>query len=138
MSTLLNPYLGFRDTARAAIEFYQSVFGGELTISTFGDMNASDDPAEAAKIMHSQLTTDSGFVLMASDTPNGMERSEGSNISVSLSGDDADELTGYWEKLSADGVIAEPLTKAPWGDSFGMVTDKFGTFWMVNISGSAA
>jgi PhnB protein len=138
MSTQLNPYLGFRDTARAAIEFYQSVFGGELTISTFGEMNASEDPAEAAKIMHSQLTTDSGFVLMASDTPNGMERSEGSNISVSLSGDDADELTGYWEKLSADGVIAEPLTKAPWGDSFGMVTDKFGTFWMVNISGSAA
>lgn len=138
MTTQLNPYLGFRDTARAAIEFYQSVFGGELTISTFGEMNASDDPAEAEKIMHSQLITDSGFVLMASDTPNRMERSESSNISVSLSGDDAEELTRYWEKLSADGQVAEPLTKAPWGDSFGMVTDKFGTFWMVNISAPAA
>jgi PhnB protein len=138
MTTQLNPYLGFRDTARAAIEFYQSVFGGELTISTFGEMNASEDSAEAEKIMHSQLITDSGFVLMASDTPNSMERPDSSNISVSLSGDDAEELTGYWEKLSADGTIAEPLTKAPWGDSFGMVTDKFGTFWMVNISGSAA
>ena len=137
MSSRLNPYLGFRDTARTAMEFYRTVFGGELTMSTFGDLSASDDRAEAQKIMHAQLETPSGFVLMASDTPNAMPYSPGGSVSVSLSGDDVEELTGYWEKLSDGGVVAEPLTRAPWGDSFGMCTDRFGVFWMVNISGSA-
>ena len=139
MSSRLNPYLGFRDTARSAMEFYHSVFGGELTMSTFGEMSVggvSDDPAEADKIMHAQLETPSGFVLMGADTPNTMSHTPGGSISVSLSGDDVAELTGYWEKLSDGGVVAEPLTRAPWGDSFGMCTDKFGVFWMVNISGS--
>lgn len=138
MSSRLNPYLGFRDTARPAMEFYRSVFGGELTLSTFGDLSASEDPAEADKIMHAQLETPSGFVLMASDTPNTMEHRPGGSVSVSLSGDDAEELTGYWEKLADGGVVAEPLTRAPWGDSFGMCTDRFGVFWMVNISAKDA
>lgn len=138
MSSRLNPYLGFRDSARAAMEFYRSVFGGELTVSTFGDLSASEDAAEAGKLMHAQLETPSGFVLMASDTPNTMDYTAGGSISVSLSGDDVEELTGYWEKLSDGGVVAEPLTRAPWGDSFGMCTDKFGVFWMVNIAGGPA
>lgn len=138
MASRLNPYLGFRDTARAAMEFYRSVFGGELTLSTFSEMGASDDPAEGEKVMHAQLETPGGFVLMASDTPNVMDYRPGGSVSVSLSGDDAAELTGYWEKLSDGGVVAEPLAQAPWGDSFGMCTDRFGVFWMVNIAGSPA
>jgi len=137
MTVNLNPYLGFRDTARQAIEFYHSVFGGKLEISTFGEMHASEDPAEADKVMHAQLTADNGLILMASDAPNSMEVKEGSSISVSLSGDDADALRGYWEKLVVGGEIAEPLVQSPWGDTFGMVTDRFGTFWMVNISAPA-
>jgi PhnB protein len=136
MATLLNPYLGFRDTAKSAMEFYQSVFGGELTISTFGEMQASDDPAEADKVMHAQLTTDSGFNLMGSDTPSSMDYTPGSNYSISLSGDDDATLRGYWDQLSADGTVTLPLETAPWGDSFGMCTDKFGVSWMVNIAGS--
>lgn len=137
MSTTLNPYIGFRDNARAAMDFYQSVFGGELTRSTFGEFGASDDPAEAEKVMHSQLETPSGFTLMAADTPNSMERPDVSNISISLSGGPADdaELRGYYEKLSAGGTTVMPLDKAPWGDTFGMCTDKFGVGWMVNILG---
>lgn len=136
MSTRLNPYLGFRDTARQAMDFYQTVFGGKLTHSTFGELHASEDPAEQNKIMHSMLTTDSGLVLMASDTPNGMDYTPGTNYSVSLSGEDETELRGYWDKLSDGGNVAMPLMKAPWGDTFGMCIDKFGVSWMVNIAGA--
>ena len=138
MNSILNPYLSFRDTARQAIEFYKSVFGGEVTINTFAELQGSEDPAEQDKVMHSMLTADNGFVLMASDTPNSMEYTQGNNISISLSGDDEAELRGYWEKLAEDGTISLPLEKAPWGDSFGMCIDRFGVSWMVNIAGSPA
>jgi len=138
MATRLNPYLSFRDNARDAITFYESVFGGELNISTFGEFQASQDPAEADKVMHAMLVSGNGLVLMAADTPNGMSYNPGDNISVSLSGDSSDEaeLRGYWEKLSDGGTVAMPLEAAPWGDTFGMCTDKFGIAWLVNIAGA--
>lgn len=136
MATRLNPYLGFRDTAREAMEFYHSVFGGELTTSTFAEFQASEDPAERDKIMHSMLTTDSGLVLMAADTPNSMDYTPGNNHSISLSGEDEAELRGYWDKLSAGGNVTMPLERAPWGDTFGMCVDKFGISWLVNIAGA--
>ncbi len=136
MTTRLNPYLGFRDNARAAMEFYHSVFGGELNLSTFAEFQASDDPAETDKIMHSTLETPGGLVLMASDTPNSMGYNPGDNYSISLSGEDEGELRGYWDKLVGGGQVAMPLEKAPWGDVFGMCTDKFGVSWLVNIAGA--
>jgi len=138
MPTILTPYVSFRDNAREAMEFYKSVFGGELTVSTFGDFQASDDPSEQNKVMHSQLTSPSGLVLMAADTPNSMDYTPGTAISISLSGDDETELTGYYEKLVDGGTVTEPLAKAPWGDSFGMCVDKFGINWLVNISGTTS
>ena len=136
MTTRLNPYLSFRDSAREAMDFYHSVFGGELTRSTFGDMHAGDDPAESAKIMHSMLVTDGGLTLMAADTPAQMDLQPGGSISVSLSGEDAAELRGWWDKLSDGGTVAVPLEPAPWGDVFGMCTDRFGVSWLVNITAS--
>jgi PhnB protein len=138
MTTLLNPYLSFRDNAREAMTFYQSIFGGDLTTSTFGEYGASQDPAEQDKVMHAHLTTPSGLVLMASDTPNSMELPAASNISVSISGDDADALRSYWDGLTADGTVTMPLEPAPWGDTFGMCTDRFGTNWLVSISEESA
>jgi PhnB protein len=84
--------------------------------------------------MHAQLETDRGFTLMASDSPPGMERTAGDNIALSLSGEDADELRGYWEKLSNGGTVTVPLEKQMWGDEFGMCKDQFGVPWMVNIT----
>ncbi len=133
MTTRLNPYLGFRDTAREAMEFYHSVFGGELTLSTFGDFQASEDPAEQDKIMHGMLETEGGLVLMGADTPNSMDYTVGTNYSVSLSGTDETELRGYWDKLIDGGTVTLPLERAPWGDSFGMCSDRFGVSWLVNI-----
>ena len=135
MSTRLNPYLSFRETARDAMSFYQSVFGGELTISTFAEFHASEDPAEQGKIMHSMLSTKDGLTIMASDTPNSMDYTPGTNYSVSLSGESDGEIRGYWQQLSAGGTVTMPLNQAPWGDTFGMCVDKFGVNWLVNIAG---
>jgi PhnB protein len=135
MPSNLNPYLSFRDNAREAMEFYQTVFGGKLEMQTFGEYHASQDPSEGNKIMHAMLTADNGIVFMASDTPNGMDYRPGTNMSMSLSGDNEAELTAYYEKLSAGGTIGMPLEKAPWGDLFGMFSDKFGVSWLVNIAG---
>ena len=132
MASRLNPYLSFRDDARQAMEFYKSVFGGTLTVNTFGEFG-SPEGADADKIMHSQLETDNGFTLMASDTPAGMEHKPGTNITVSLSGDDADDLRGYWEQLSDGATVTVPFEKQMWGDEFGALVDKFGIPWMVNV-----
>ena len=131
--TTLNPYLSFRDNAKEAMTFYQSVFGGQLALSTFGEYHASEDPAEQDKIMHGMLTAEKGMVLMGADTPNGMDYTPGSSISVSLSGSDEAELRGYFDKLADGGKVTVPMEQAPWGDIFGMCTDKFGTDWLVNV-----
>jgi PhnB protein len=133
MSSRLNPYINFDGDAREAMEFYRDVLGGELVINTFGEYG-SDDPAIADKTMHAQLETDRGFTLMASDTAPGMEHRPGTNITISLSGEDGDELRGYWDKLADGGTVGMPLEKQMWGDEFGMLTDRFGIAWMVNIS----
>ena len=137
MSITLNPYLNFKNNAREAMEFYQSVFGGQLDVNTFGDVPGMADEDEQDLIMHAQLQGANGMVLMGADTPDHVEHREGSNGQVSLSGDDEATLRGYWDKLSDGGTVTVPLEKAPWGDTFGMCVDKFGVPWLVNIAGSA-
>ena len=134
MQSLLNPYISFKDNAREAMEFYKSVFGGTLEMTTFKDGGMSSGPETDNLVMHAMLTADNGMKFMASDTPEGMEYSAGANISISLSGDDEAELRGFWDKLSEGGTVTMPLEKSPWEDLFGMLTDTFGINWMVNIS----
>jgi PhnB protein len=132
MTAKLNPYLRFNGDAREAMEFYKTVFGGELRLNTFGDYGASDAPI-ANNIMHAQLEAPSGFTLMASDTPPDMSYQPGDTMTISLSGDDVKELHRYWDKLSKSGQVTMPLEKQLWGDEFGMCTDQFGVPWMVDI-----
>ncbi|MGH3435734.1 MAG: VOC family protein [Sciscionella sp.] len=133
MASRLNPYISFVGNARQAMEFYQRTFGGNLTLSTFGEFGAPDS-AQADKIMHGTLETSSGYTIMGADTPPEMEHTPGNNITVSLSGDDAEQLHGYWKKLSEGGTVSVPLDKQMWGDEFGACVDQFGISWMVNIS----
>lgn len=135
MPTKLNPYLHFHDETRQAMEFYQSVFGGTLNITTFKEYQGPHDPRDDDKIMHSQLDADNSLTLMASDAPTSMEDQPVANGAISLSGENALELRGYFETLAAGGTIIMPLETAGWGDAFGMCTDKFGTEWLVNIAG---
>ena len=141
MASKLNPYLQFRDNARDAMTYYQGVFGGDLNVNTFGEYagEGGTHGAEADGVMHSQLESPNGFTLMASDIPPGMDTGgEVGNATISLSGDDDADLRGYWDKLSDGGQVTVPLEKQMWGDEFGMLTDRFGITWMVNITGEQA
>jgi PhnB protein len=131
MPSRLNPYLNFDGQASEAADFYHDIFGGELTKSTFAESGQSEG---GDRIMHAQVDAPNGMTLMASDTPPGMPYQAPAGITISLSGDDDAELSGYWQKLSDGGTITMPLEAAPWGDKFGMLTDRFGVPWMVNIS----
>lgn len=139
MATSLNPYIHFKDNAREAMEFYKSVFGGELTLSTFGQFGAELPPGTNPDgVMHSMLETPGGLRIMAADTPPGMAGSEGSQITISLSGDDGDELRHFWDGLSDGGTVQVPLERQMWGDEFGQCADRYGIEWMVNIAGPSA
>jgi PhnB protein len=138
MQSKLTPYLNFRNNTREVMAFYQTVLGGKLTMNTYKEFGVSQDPSEDNNIMHSLLETENGMTLMAADAPISMDLKVGTNISITLSGDNEEELTRFYNMLSAGGTVVEPLAKAPWGDSFGMLVDKFGINWMVNISSPPA
>ena len=137
MATNLNPYLTFDGACREAMEFYQSVLGGELLVHTFAD-SMPDAGEFADQVMHSSIVTDAGYTLFASDTPPGAPAPEGAGMTVSLSGDEPERLRGYWTGLSEGAQIVTVLEKQMWGDEYGMLIDRFGTPWMVNIAGDAA
>jgi PhnB protein len=135
----LNPYLNFRGDAREALTFYARVLGAEPRISSFRDFGMPVGEGEEDLVMHGQLDLDGAPLLMASDVPSHMGWDAGENrFSVSLSGDDEERLTGWWTALSEGATVTQPLEKAPWGDSFGMLKDRFGVSWLVNITGPAA
>ena len=133
MTSQLNPYLNFNGNARQALEFYTSVFGGNLDLNTFGSFGSTGPDAE--RIMHGQLQTPAGYTIMAADVTSDMEYSAPAGFSISLSGDAAsgDDLRGYFESLGASGMITMPLQKQSWGDEFGMCVDGYGVPWLVNI-----
>jgi PhnB protein len=135
MSIKLNPYITFTGNTREAMEFYTSVFGGTLTMSTYKDLNMAPTPAVENLIMHSELIADGGLTIMASDDP---EEKAKSNTSISLTGEDAAALNAYWDKLIDGATVIVPFDKAPWGDTFGMLTDKFGIRWLINATAPKA
>ena len=137
MTTRLNPYLSFPATAREAMEFYRDVFGGELTLSTFGEYAPPGTPGGDGT-MHGLLTAPGGLALMGADVPPGEQHRPGNDVSLSLSGEDADTLRRWWQRLSEGGSVTVPLAVQMWGDEFGMCTDRFGVRWMVDISGGSA
>src|SRR5258708_10615052 len=124
MPTKLNPYLHFHDEPRQAMEFYQSVFGGNLNITTFKEFPGSHDPSDDDKIMHAQLDTDNGLTLMSSDAPSSMGDQPVMNGSISLSGDNGPELRGYFGKLADGGTVITPMETAGWGEEFASWTYK--------------
>ena len=131
---ILTPYLSFRDNAREAMTFYQSVLGGKLDLvefSSFSDM--PQDPADANKLMHAWLATEDGMVLAGSDTPTGMEYRPPQNISISVSSDDEARMKAIWDGLSDGGTVTLPFEAAPWGGRFGQLVDRFGMSWMLSV-----
>jgi len=133
MGPTLTPYLNFNGKAAEAMKFYQSILGGELTMQTFGEAKMAKTPQEKDLIVHALLKTDS-LSLMASDTHPNQQAKFGDNVHISLSGQDGSRLDVIFKRLVQGGKVDMPLAKQFWGDTFGMLTDKFGVHWMVNVT----
>ena len=135
MTMQLNPSLTFPGTAGEAMDYYADVLGGTVRVMTFKDAGM-DVPG----VMHAALETPAGFHIFASDQFEGMgpDLVQGTNMQMSISGDDEPAMRGYWERLSAEGQVVMPLEKQMWGDVYGLVTDRFGISWHINIAGDAA
>ncbi|MEZ0091377.1 VOC family protein [Streptacidiphilus sp. EB129] len=134
MSVHAVTHLNFRGDAGAALTFYHSVFGGDLTAVSYQDAGNVQDPAEADQVMWGQVAADSGFRVMAYDVPSHLPWNRGENaFFVSLRGEGAEEVTAYWEKLSDGATVQQPLAPAMWAPLYGMLTDRFGVTWVVDV-----
>ncbi|ASF12224.1 hypothetical protein NBRGN_004_00670 [Nocardia brasiliensis NBRC 14402] len=134
MSVTTTTHLNFRGDARAALEFYQSVFGGHLAVATYKDAGNVEDESAADQVMWGQVLAENGFHVMAYDVParTGYDRGENSFF-VSLRGESVEEITGYWETLRADATIVVPLGPAGWAPAYGMLRDRFGVVWVLDV-----
>lgn len=134
MTISMHPYLNFPGNSAEAMTYYQEVFGGELTILTFGDLGMEGMPADGT--MHAALKHPN-FMIMASDAMPGAEKTWGGTRNyISLMGDDLQTMRGWFDRLTADGTPGKPLEKQVWGDHYGDVQDKYGIDWMFNITAS--
>ncbi|MGK3978104.1 VOC family protein [Sorangium sp. So ce118] len=135
MTVSVANHLNFRGDARAALEFYQSVFGGDVTIVTYKDAQNVQDPSEAGQVMWGQVTARNGFRVMAYDVPSRMPWDQGKNaFFVSVRGDSASEIAALWEKLSDGATVAQPLAPSGWTPLYGMLEDRFGITWVLDVA----
>ncbi len=137
----VTPHLNFRGTARSALEFYQSVFSGQIALVTFKDAhNVRSEGGiatteEADQIMWGQVLGEQGFRIMAYDVPAMMTYDPGEKpVFISLRGDSVDELTALWNGLKEGAAVQADLGPAPWGAPlYGMLKDKYGVTWVLDL-----
>jgi len=128
----VNTYLSFDGDCRRAMSFYQQCLGAELELNPYPDTNGRPSSDPTARVMHSQLVRRGTPFLMASDTPQAGSIRSGNNFSVAIDCDSVDEADRLFTALGRNGEVRMPLTDAPWGARFGMLTDQFGIQWMFN------
>lgn len=121
---------------KEAMEFYQSILGGELSMQTYKEAGFPHDPKDDDKVIHASLQNDS-LSFMASDGNEEHPVKMGDNIYMSIMGSDEAQLRGFFEKLSVGGKADMPLERQFWGDIYGQLTDKFGIRWTINITAAA-
>jgi PhnB protein len=130
----INPYLAFSGNCREAIEFYAKVLDGkiEMMMSHGESPIAGEVPADWQKlIMHARLTFGDGQVLMASDAPPDQSVAK-KGITIALVADGIEQGERIFNAFAEGGEVTMPFAETFWAARFGMVTDKFGTPWMVN------
>lgn len=134
MSVTTTTHLNFRGDARAALDFYHSVFGGRVTAVTYKDAGAVQKENEAEWVMWGEVAADNGFHVMAYDVPSHLPWDQGRNaFFVSLRGDTADEISALWEKLADGSTVVRPIGPAQWAPLYGMLTDRFGVVWVLDV-----
>ncbi|MTD55747.1 VOC family protein [Amycolatopsis pithecellobii] len=142
-------HLNFHGEAREALEFYQSVFGGQLSIATYADFGMPPEVPGATNVVFGQVVADNGFRVMAYDVPGAdtparsdaptTYRENGTTITkepffLSVRGETVDEVTPLWESLAKGATVIEEFGPAQWAPAFGMLTDRFGVTWIVDVA----
>lgn len=148
MTIQTTTHLNFRGDARAALEFYQSVFGGHLVVNTYADFGMPAELPGADAVVFGLVAAENGFRVMGYDIPGrtggsiagggSTQRDNGTTITdqalfVSIGSDSLEELQGYWDALAVGAVIVEPLAPSAWSAGFGMLTDRFGVTWSASV-----
>ncbi|GAB2805006.1 VOC family protein [Streptomyces daliensis] len=134
MSVNTVTHLNFRGDARAALDFYRSVFGGEVAVVTYKDAGIVQEPSEADQVMWGQVASGNGFRVMAYDVPSRMPWDRGENaFFVSVRGESADEITTFWERLAEGATVVQPLAPAQWAPLYGMLKDRFSVTWVLDV-----
>ncbi|WP_433347950.1 VOC family protein [Micromonospora sp. CA-111912] len=135
MGITTTTHLNFRAAARQALEFYQSVFGGQIALVTYSDAHNVSAPAEADQIMWGQVRADNGFHVMAYDVPGNQSYGPGDKaVFVSVRSQDEDEITTYWKGLSEGAIVLQDLGPAGWAPLYGMLKDRFGVTWVLDVA----
>jgi PhnB protein len=154
MSIVTTTHLNLRGTARPALEFYRSVFGGRITSATYADFGMPAGAPGADGLVFGQLESEDGFRVMAYDIPGQDDpdpaaiagtttREQGATVTdrtffLSVRGDTLEEVEGYWRGLADGATIVEPLAASAWTPGFGMLTDRFGVTWVLDVRAPAA
>lgn len=135
MSVTATPHVNFRDRAREALTYYQSVFDADLMLATYGDIHAVEQPDQVDKIAFGVLTAANGFRLMGYDVQPSKDYDAGANpFYIALHGTDPDEVRRIWDALSTDGTILTPLAPSPFAPLYGMLTDRYNITWIVDAN----
>ncbi|MDP9868768.1 MULTISPECIES: VOC family protein [Streptosporangium] len=135
MSVTTTTHLNFRGAARDALDFYQSVFGGRAVTVTYKDAGNVQNENEADWVMWGEVVGDNGFHVMAYDVPSQLPWNQGENpFFVSVRGDDTDEISALWQKLAEGSTVVRPLEAAQWASLYGMLTDRFGVTWVLDVT----
>ncbi len=134
----IDAYLFFENECREAMNFYQQCLGGELTTTKIGESPAAAQmPADKHDmIMHSSLTNGE-MTLLAADNCMGGKLENGKRMALSLNCSSSEELHDVYNKLSAGGKATHTPRVEFWGDTFGMLTDKYEVDWMLSYKPEA-
>ncbi|WP_067536676.1 VOC family protein [Nocardia crassostreae] len=134
MTITTTTHLNFRGEARAALEFYASAFGGDLAVVTYKDADSVRDESDSDRVMWGQVLAGNGFHVMAYDVPSAMAHDRGENsFFVSVRGESVEEITEYWQRLSDGATIVIPIGPAGWAPAYGMLKDRFGVVWVLDV-----
>ncbi len=134
MTFTATTHVNFRGDARAALEFYASVFDGEVTVVTFGDAHSAERPEEADLVMWGQAAAANGFRIMAFDVPASRGYDPGTDAFFeSVRGKTVEEVTAVWERLTDGATVRTPLGPSAWAPAYGMLTDRFGVTWVIDV-----
>ena len=146
MTTTPVAHLNFRGEARAALEFYAAAFGGHAVVTTYADAGMPADAPGADRVVWGQATGADGFRVMAYDIPGAepapaavTRRESGVTLTESpfflaLQGATFEEASAHFERLADGATIVEPFAASPWSAGFGMLTDRFGVTWVIDVA----